>query len=169
MLSSRKQDPSNWKTYEAMDETIRRNAPDIALALRKSESTVNKWRECPWTAEDQDQPGRLNPLDLLEGVISTIEKTDPERAYIPIRWLNARYHFLPPVKMPAMDATETEEELVRALLDWTREIGETSTAISEALRGGRISHQDYKKCYREFLEDVEAALVLLAKMKARVE
>ena len=166
-MLSRNSGLAAWKTYEAMDETIRRDTTEVALTLRRSESSVRKWKECPWTAEDQDQSGRLNPLDMLEGVISTIEKIDPERAYVPILWLCARFAFLPPIK--AEDITETDEELMQAMLAWIREIGESSTSVSQALKDGRVSPLEYKACFKEFNEHVKAGLVLLAKMKARIE
>lgn len=160
-------DLANWKTYEALEETIRRDTVEVALALRRSESSVRKWKECPATASDPDQSGRCNPLDNLETTISTIEKKDPERAYVPIKWLLARFGFLPPVKAP--EVHETDQTLLQSMLAWHKEIGESCTALSKALEDNRINRDEFKECYRELLDDVEAGLSLLSKMKARVE
>jgi len=160
-------DLANWRTYEALEETIRRDTVEVALALRRSESSIRKWKECPATVEDPDQSGRYNPLDNIAAIISTIEKKDPERAYVPIKWLCARFGFLPPVKAPT--SIETDEELLQALLKWHREIGESCTALSKTLADGRITSDEFKRCYRELLDDYEVGFILLSKMKARVE
>ncbi len=156
-----------WKSYEAMEETLRRNTVDVALFLGCSESKVRKWKECPATTEDPDQSGRRNPLDEIERTILAIEEIDLERAYVPIKWLNVRFGFLPPVKAPA--GNESDSELLQDLLKWHKEIGETCAALSKALEDGRISRDDFRKCFREVFDDIEAGLTLLAKMQARIE
>ncbi len=152
-----------WKSYEALEETIRRNTEKVAEALHQSPSLVRKWKEPPRTDEDFTQSGARNPLDRLEIIIHTIEKIDPERAYTPIKWLCARFGFFPPVKMPSVG--DNQKELVKSILEWTKEFGETSTAISRALEDGRVSKEEYKKIWREFTEDIEAGLSLLLRLK----
>ncbi len=152
-----------WKSYEALEETIRRDTEKVAEALHQSPSLVRKWKEPPRTDEDFTQSGARNPLDRLEIIIKTIEQIDPERAYIPIRWLCARFGFMPPVKMPRV--ADSEQELVGSILEWTKEFGETSRAVSEALKDGRVSKEEYKKIWREFTEDIEAGLSLLMRLK----
>lgn len=158
---------TGWKSYEALEETVRRDTVEVALDLHLSESIVRKWKECPATTEDPDQSGRRNPLDFISGTIAVIEKKNPERAYVPIKWLCARFGFMPPVKAPV--ATSTDEDLLQSLLGWHREIGETCEQLSKVLKDSRISKAEYKACYREIVDDMEAGLILLAKMKAKVE
>lgn len=160
-------DLASWKSYEALEETIRRDGTDVALALNQSPSLIRKWKEKPATDEDFQQSGARNPLDRLEIIISTIEKTAPERAYVPIYWLCARFNFLAPVKMPAFECAN--EDLLKAVLKWNEEFGQTCKAISETLKDGRVKPTEYKKCLREAMDSVAALMGLLNLMEGKVE
>ena len=156
----------NWKSYEALEECIRRDAVEVANLLHQSKTLIQKWKEAPATDEDYTQSGTRNPLDRIEKIITAIEKIDPKRAYIPILWLCARFGFLPPVKMPA--GLESQQDILKALLKWNEEFGETCAEISKTLRDGKITEREYKVCYREAMEDIQALMELLEKMKERV-
>ncbi len=147
-----------WTSWQAMEETIRQDTVAVASGLHISTSLVRKWKEQPLTDEDFFQSGTRNPLDRIETVISTIEKTDPERAYLPIRWLCARFRFMPPVKLP--DAGPAGKDVQKALLDWTREFGETCAEISKDLADGRISPPELRRIHKEILEDMAAVMAL---------
>jgi len=157
---------SGWKSYDALNECLGRDATSAAENLHCSSSLVNKWRQAP-SGEDLLDSGTRNPLDRLEIIITTIEKIDPERAYVPIKWLNARFGFIPPVKLP--EVRGGEEDLIQALLEWTREFGETSKAISESLKDRKLTPKEYERVRREMMEDIETGMALLAKFKERVK
>lgn len=162
-----RKDLANWKSYEAIEETVRRDTVDVALALNQSESLVRKWKERPATDEDFQQSGTRNPLDRLETIITTIEKKDPARAFTPIHWLCARFGFLPPVKMPAFECSN--EDLLRAVLKWHEEFGQTCEAISATIKDGRVSPAEYKRCTKEARESIAALLGLMTMLEGRVE
>ncbi len=157
---------SNLKSYEVLEECIRRDSQEVANALHQSKILVQKWKEAPSTDEDYTQSGARNPLDRLITIISTIEKIAPERAYIPIKYLCDLFGFLPPVKKPVVN--ESEKDVLRALLKWNEEFGETCAEISRTMKDGRITEREYKKCYKEAMEDIEALMELLEKMRERV-
>lgn len=159
-------DLSAWKSFEALEETIRRDTADVALALNQSPVLVRKWKERPATEEDFQQSGTRNPLDRLETIISTIEKIDENRAYVPIKWLCARFDFLPPVKMPKFEASN--EDLMKAVMKWHSEFGQTCEAISESLKDGRLSPAEYKHCLKEAMDSVGSLMSLLNLMEGRV-
>jgi hypothetical protein len=154
-----------WESWAALEECIRRDGTTVARQLHCSPSLVSKWREAP-VGKDILNSGARNPLDRLAIIIETIERIHPDRAYVPIKWLCARFSFLPPVKMP--NAMQTDDDLLAALLFWNKEMGETSRVISEALKDGRVTQAEFEKVYREAMEDVGAILSLLAKLKERV-
>jgi len=154
-----------WESWTALDECIRRDSIPVAQKLHCSSSLVSKWREAP-VGEDVLSSGARNPLDRLTIIIETIESIDPKRAYVPIKWLCVRFGFMPPVKLPGI--LQTDGDLIEALLQWNREIGETSQEISNALSDRRVTTEEYQKVSREVMEDVAAAIGLLAKMKERV-
>ena len=55
----------NWKSYEALEECIRRDAVEVANLLHQSKTLIQKWKEAPATDEDYTQSGTRNPLDRL--------------------------------------------------------------------------------------------------------
>ena len=156
---------AEWESWEALEECIRRDGPRVAKAIHLSPSTIVKWRE-PLTDEDTENSGARNPLDRLEIIISTIEEIDPNRAYVPIQWLNARFGFFPPVKMPV--GIHSDDDVMRALLDWNKEFGETNAALSESFEDRRITQDEFKKIEREMMEDVIKARSLLELLRGRV-
>lgn len=156
----------NWKSFEALEETIRRDTVEVAKALHQSLSLVSKWKEQPATDEDFQQSGTRNPLDRIETIINTVEKLDPKRAHVPIKWLCARFGFMPPVKMPGEDVTD--KALMERLLKWTKEFGETSEIISKSLEDGRISRDEIRDIEKEIREDIEAGMGLLSLLQERV-
>lgn len=158
---------TNWESFEALQGTIGKDTETVALALHASRILVIKWKERPATDEDFQQSGARNPLDRLAIIIETIEKIDPKRAYLPINWLCARFGFLPPVKMP--EGAIDEERLVKAILEWNTEFGQTCESISKAIDDGRISPLEYKRCYHKALEGVSALLNVLSLMKGQAE
>lgn len=155
----------DWESFEALQATIGKDTESVALALHASKILVIKWKERPTTDEDFQQSGARNPLDRLAIIIETIEKIDPKRAYVPINWLCARFGFLPPVKIPM--GIIDEERLVKAILEWNKEFGQTCESISAAIADNRISPLEYKRCYREALEGVQALLNVLSLMKGQ--
>lgn len=157
----------NWESHEALQATIGKDTPKVALALHQSEILVRKWKERPVTDEDFQQSGARNPLDRLVIIIETIEKLDPKRAYVPINWLCVRFGFLPPVKVPK--GVVDEKRLVKAILEWNKKFGQMCECISKALADGQISPTEYKRCYQVALEGVQALLNLLNLMKGQTE
>jgi len=157
------QDLKNWESYEALEETIRRDSTPVAIALHQSDRLVRRWKERPCTEEDFNQSGARNPLDRLSIIIETIERIDPERAHLPIKWLCARFSFFPPVKLPEVKGCP--ETVQTALLSWTREFGETCQEVSKSLADGQVSRCEMKRIYREFLEDFEAGMGLFMRLK----
>lgn len=160
-------DLATLKSFEALEETIRRDTVEIARALHQSLSLVTKWKERPATDEDFQQSGARNPLDRLEIIIQTIEKFDPERAYVPIEWLCARFGFMPPVKMP--EGKGTDADIMQALLRWNREFGETAKEISIALKDGTVTGKEFKRVSREFTESIQAGMALLIRIKEKMD
>jgi len=148
----------DWQSYEALEETIRRDTVAVALAIHLSKSQVVKWKETPATDEDFNQSGARNPLDRLATIITTIEKINPKRAYVPIQWLCARFGFMPPVKLPSVE--DLNKDVQEALLDWTREFGETCASISAALGDRKVSKQELADIRREIFEDMTAVMAL---------
>ena len=155
-----------WKSYEALEETIRRDTEEIARALHQSPQLVRKWKEQPATDEDFQQSGARNPLDRIEIIIFTIGRIDPERAHVPIKWLCARFGFMPPVRMPEGDVSDVK--LMQSLLKWTKEFGETSESVSTALKDGRITRDEIRDIEKEIREDIEAGMGLLALLRERM-
>lgn len=158
---------ASWKSYEALEECIRRDTPEVAKALHQSLSLVAKWKEQPATDEDFQQSGTRNPLDRIETIINTIERIDPERAHVPIKWLCARFGFMPPVKMP--EGGISDKALMQSLLKWTKEFGETSEVVSMSLNDGRITKDEIRDIEKELREDIEAGMGLLALLRERVK
>lgn len=157
---------ASWKSYEALEETIRRDTPEVAKALHQSLSLVSKWKEQPATDEDFQQSGARNPLDRIETIINTIERIDPERAHVPIKWLCARFGFMPPVRMP--EGAHTDTDIIQAILDWNREFGDVCEVISKSLKDKKISPMEYKEIFKEFRETFQAGLTLLQLLEAKV-
>ncbi|MFQ5737315.1 MAG: hypothetical protein ACE5GY_10730 [Thermodesulfobacteriota bacterium] len=162
-MSGSGKDLKLWQSHEVLEETIRRDTPEVARALNLGPSIVGKWKEAPATEADFTQSGARNFLDRAEIVISTIERKDPERAHLPIKWLCARFRFFPPVKMP--DVKTCPETVQTALLSWTREFGETCGEVSKSLADGYVSKAEMKRIYRELLEDFEAGMGLFMLLK----
>ena len=160
-----KRELAEWESWEALEECMRRDGPRVAKALHRSESLVQKWKEKPGD-EVLENSGARNPLDRVELIIATIEKIDPNRAYVPIKWLNARFGFFPPVKMPV--GIHSDDDVMRALLDWNKEFGETNAALSESFEDRRITQDEFKKIEREMMEDVIKARSLLELLRGRV-
>lgn len=113
-----------WDSWAAMEETIRQDTVAVASRLHVSPRLVRAWKEQPATEEDFNQSGARNPLDRIETLIDTIDKTDPRRAYVPIQWLCARFGFMPPVKLPEL--ANKDKSLQAALLEWIGEFGEAA-------------------------------------------
>ena len=155
---------SQWESFEALEECIRRDTGPVAKALHQSVSLTQKWKEAP-SKDDNQQSGARNPLDRIEILINTIKENDPDRAYAPIFWLCARFSFLPPVKMPS--GIKSDDELMTALLKWIGEVGETSNEIKKAMKDGRVTLPELKEISREFREDIEAGMVLFTLLEER--
>lgn len=159
-------DLSKWESYEALEECIRRDSASVARAINLSLKLVQKWKEQPATDEDYAQSGTRNPLDRLEHIITTIQKLAPDRAFIPINWLCARFGFAPPVKLPQY---HPNKNINHALLEWTKEFGETCRAVSAALEDGRVSGAEFKKIHRELMEDMAAGMGLLESIRRAIK
>ncbi|MCK4786244.1 MAG: hypothetical protein KAV87_20975 [Desulfobacteraceae bacterium] len=157
---------TQWESHEAMDETIRRDTVAVAKALHQSANLIGRWKLPLATDEDFQQSGARNPLDRIQTIIDTIRPIDSSRADMPIKWLNAKNGFLPPVKMPT--GIETENDMMQALLRWTKEFGETSQKISEVLEDKRVTRLEMKEVVQEFREDIEAGLALIELLKEKV-
>ncbi len=155
-----------WKSFEALDETIRRHTTIVADDLHLSGRLVRMWCSPPSTIDDPDQSGARNPLDRLETIITTIAKIDPDRAYVPIEWLCARFGFMPPVKMPASNTSD--KELMQAILTYNKEFGETSQKLAEVLKDNKVSKAELKELSKECMEAVQAVMGLLAVIGERV-
>lgn len=155
-----------WESHEVLEETMRRDTPSVASALHLGPSLVGKWKEAPVTEKDFTQSGARNPLDRLKIIISTIEHKDPDRAYLPIRWLNVQFGFLPPIKAPKITATD---DIQKALLEWTTEFGESCKSVSSALADGRVTRAEVKKLYAEILDDYEAGMGLFMLLREMVD
>lgn len=156
----------DWKSFEALEETIRRDTVEVAKALHQSLSLVSKWKEQPATDEDFQQSGARNPLDRIETIINTIKRIDPERAHVPIKWLCARFGFMPPVKMP--EGVKGDKDILKAILAWNEEFGETCVEISAAMKDGKITPGEVKKIDKELRESFTAGLKLLQALEGKV-
>ena len=86
---------------------------------------------------------------------------------MPLMWLCAHFGFMPPVKMPT--AKETDKDILKAILKWHEEFGETCSELSKALDDGKITTEEYKKVFREAMEDIGALMTILGMMKERAE
>lgn len=157
---------ASWKSYEALEECIRRDTPEVAKALHQSLSLVSKWKEQPATDEDFQQSGARNPLDRIETIISAVERIDPERAHVPIKWLCARFGFMPPVKMP--EGVKGDKDIFQAILAWNKEFGETCIKVSKSMEDGRITRDEFQGISKEFRESFAAGLRLLQVLEGKV-
>ena len=156
-----------WESYDALEETIRRDTKATAEALHLNDKTVRRYKCSPASDDNPTGTGERNPLDRLKIIIETIEKIDPKRAYVPIKWLCAQFDFMPPVKLP--DFKGSDEELLKALLRHNKEFGETCKEISSALDDGTITAKEYERIYREFTEDIEAGFAIMMRLNEKVE
>lgn len=151
-------------SFTVLEETIGRNTQAVCKALNLAPESIRKWKQ-PRATKDNFQSGSKNPLDRLEIVMKTIEEIDgnTERAHEPIKWLCTRFGYLPPIKMQIEEIEE--KEILKAILGWHKEFGETCVEISKTLEDGQVTKKEYDDCYREAIEDIQALMNLLEKMK----
>lgn len=156
-----------YLSFEVLSHTIGHDTVRVANALNLSEGYVRKFKQPPPTEDNPDYSGERNPLDRLEIIIQSVELIDESRAYKPIVWLCARFGFLPPVKAPSVEIVEPEEgDIVKSLLTWNREFGETSAIVEKVFMKGSEERKELcKEIFRELFEDYQAGLTLLSQLE----
>jgi Phage regulatory protein CII (CP76) len=161
--------PKKWKesvarldAWEVMEETMRRNCPQVARRLGMNERSVRRWQE-PY--RDYSQSGARAPLESLVEVMDTVIEIDnekglgTERGYLPLRWLAHHYNFaLVPLPVSAAGESELQEKLLASV----KEFGELASEASSALADGKLTRDEARGILREGYELMDSAAAFLA-------
>ena len=152
--------------FEVVEETIRRDSAEVSGACEVSQSQVNKWKERPKTKDEPDNSGSANPLQRTNEIIQTIKKIDEKRAMLPIWWLCLQNGLVPPIKLPDVEATD--RNILKAILEWHKEVGETCNKLNASLEDGKITGAEYNETLKELFEDLQKGMAILFLFKERV-
>lgn len=143
------------RSYEILEDTIRRDTLEVAQACGLSTSLISKWKE---PHGDFTDSGARNPLDRIACVMETVFKISPERALLPLKWLAERFGFvLVPLPQNQKGLRDAHQHLMTLIADFGK-LMQDSTA---ALEDGRITVEECRQLQTDGYELQEEVAIYL--------